>query len=482
MDSEDYNLILVSNAEPYAHRRKGEEIEQEKLAGGLTSALDPLMQKIDGVWIAWGRENADFEVLNSEGKVRVPDENGYELKRLKLTEKEVDGFYLGFSNEILWPICHSFPERSSLSNYRSCEKKWEIYSDVNRKYADMVLEELEGNDLIWIHDYHLSLVPRMIRKENTEANISTFWHIPWPPWEIFGSLPWREEIIEGLVASDFLGFHTPTIKENFFSCARNIGMNIIEEKSLVNRKGSETRVASIPLGIDYNWFNSLSNKDKYNKKAEKLRKRIPGQKIIVGIDRLDYTKGIPERLRAFELFLEENPEFQGEVTLVQRIPPSRSSVKEYQSILNQINRLVGEINGKFEKADWTPIKSFHRFLSKQEQLIPYYMIADVGLVTPLIDGMNLVSKEFIACTDDGVLVLSEFAGAAEELKEAIQVNPYNVRETAQGIKKALTMTPRERKERITQLKKRVKENDLGKWREKFIKNWLRDSPKRNFSL
>ncbi len=472
MELSDKKFLLVSNAEPYAHRQRKGKIVREKLAGGLTSALDPLMKKVGGVWIAWGRGDADFEVLDSDGKIRVPDKNGYELKRINLSEEEIDGFYLGFSNKILWPLSHSFPEKSTLNNYQDSEDDWRTYKKVNRKYSEAVMEEMGGDERIWAHDYHLTLVPKMIKEKYPDAGIGFFWHIPWPSWEIFGTLPWREEIMNGLLGNDFIGFHTPKARDNFLSCADMLG-NETEEKSFIKESsGNETKVSSIPLGIDYEWFNELSEKEEYEEKTEELKENIPAEKIIIGVDRLDYTKGIPERLRAFEFFLEEYPEFQGKVTLVQRIPPSRSSVEEYQSILDRINRIIGEINGKFEKPTWTPIKSFHRFLPEQKDLIPYYSAADVALVTPLADGMNLVCKEYIACVDDGALVLSEFAGASNELKEAIQVNPYNIREVADGIKKALSMSEEERKKRLNKLKNRVEKNDLDRWREKFLEEWL----------
>ncbi|KXA91863.1 alpha,alpha-trehalose-phosphate synthase, partial [candidate division MSBL1 archaeon SCGC-AAA259D18] len=461
MDFQDRRLILVSNAEPFIHRWEGNEIVSKKLAGGLTTALDPLIRKFGGTWIAWGRGEADFEVLDSNRKVKMPEEeNSYELKRIHLSEEEVEGFYLGFSNELLWPIFHSFPERSSLGNYQSSEQKWEIYRDVNQKYANGTMEEFKEGDLIWVHDYHLTLVPKIIRGECPDANIAFFWHIPWPSWEIFGNLPWRKEIMDGLLNSNFIGFHTSALKDNFLSCAEKIGKKVKYDDSIVKADGGPTKVSSVPLGIDYDRFSSLAAKKSVQEEAQKLKRSIPAKKIILGVDRLDYTKGIPQRLRAFELFLEEYPEFQGEVTLVQRIPPSRTSAKEYKSTLKKINRIIGEINGKFEKTEWTPIKSFHRFLPEQKQLIPYYIAADIALVTPLIDGMNLISKEWIASTNDGVLILSEFTGAAEELKEAIHVNPYNTREVVKGIEKALRMDEKERKTRLKKLKRRISEKDL----------------------
>ncbi|KXA89656.1 alpha,alpha-trehalose-phosphate synthase [candidate division MSBL1 archaeon SCGC-AAA259I09] len=468
---ENRRLVLVSNAEPYAHSRKGEEIELEKLAGGLTSAMDPLMQSFGGVWIAWGREAADFEVLDSEGKVGVPDEDGYDLKRIRLSKEEVEGFYLGFSNKILWPICHSLPQKSVLDDYPTSEKYWEKYREVNRRYADAVLDEFAEDDLVWVHDYHLTLVPKMIREERPEADIAVFWHIPWPPWEMFGSLPWSKQIMEGLLASDFVGFHIPLYKNNFMTCAEMSKNRVDRERSLIATNTGETKVSPLPLGIDYDLFNSMKEKEEVKDKTQYLREEISTEKIIISVDRLDYTKGIPQRLRAYELFLEENPEFLKKVTLVQRVPPSRRTVSEYQSILNQIHRIVGEINGNLSKADWVPIRSYHRFLPNLEQLAPYYLIADVALVTPLVDGMNLVSKEYIATTEDGVLILSQFAGASQQLGEAISVNPHNTEQTAQAIKKALTMPKKERKNRLKKLKERIEEKDLQWWRRKFLNEW-----------
>ncbi|KXB05747.1 alpha,alpha-trehalose-phosphate synthase [candidate division MSBL1 archaeon SCGC-AAA382A03] len=471
MSFENRRLILVSNAEPYAHSRRDGEVELEKLAGGLTSAMDPLMQNVGGVWIAWGRERADFDVLNSEGKVKVPDKNGYDLKRIKLSKEEVEGFYLGFSNKILWPICHSMPQKSVLDDYSSSKKYWELYRKVNRRYANAVLDEVEEEDLIWIHDYHLTLVPDLVREEHPDTDIAFFWHIPWPPWEIFGSLPWSDRIMEGMLASDFVGFHTSIYKNNFLMCTERANNIVNMKESRVTTKTGVTRISSVPLGIDYGLFSSMREKKEVKDKTRYLRDEISTEKVIISVDRLDYTKGIPQRLRAFEHFLKENPEFLKKVTLVQRVPPSRRSVSEYQSILNEIHRIVGEINGNFSKADWVPIRSYHRFLPSLEQLVPYYRIADVALVTPLMDGMNLVSKEYVASTEEGVLILSQFAGASEELEEAIIVNPHDMEETANAIKKALTMPQEEKKTRLKKLKKRIKEKDLQWWRKKFLEKW-----------
>ncbi len=475
MDLEDRNLILVSNAEPYSHEWEDDEIACNRVAGGLTSALDPMMRNCDGTWVAWGRGDADFEVCDSGGKIRVPEDGDkqYDLKRIELTEDEKEGFYYGFSNEVLWPISHSLPERTTLSDFKYTKENWKIYRRVNKKYADAVMEEISGDDeLIWIHDYHLTLLAKMIKEEYPDADIALFWHIPWPSWETFGTLPWRNEIMDGLLANDFIGVHTDTIKENFLYCARRLGASVDEKGGKIHWNDDVTQVNSVPIGIDYQMFNSMAQKESNRKEAENLREKFRTDKIILSVDRLDYTKGIPQRLDAFELFLEEYPEFREEVTLVQRIPPSRSNVKEYQSTLERINKMVGEINGKYEKVGWSPVKSFHRYLPQQEMLIPYYLSADVALVTPLNDGMNLVSKEYVACSDDGVLILSEFAGAKEKLDEAILVNPWNTEEVAEAIKKALTMPEAERKERLKSMKEKVKQKNLEWWRKRFINDWL----------
>lgn len=461
-------FILVANAEPYVHEEKNGQIVCEKIAGGLTTALDPMMIESGGVWIAWGRGGADFEVLDSDNKVGVPEgKEGYALKRIKLTQQEVEGFYVGFANEILWPICHSFLDKAELD-----ENDWRLYKKVNQRYARATLEEIEKDDLTWVQDYHLALVPTLIRKEYPDAKIALFWHIPWPSWEIYRTLPWRNRIMEGLLGSDFIGFHTPEQVKNFLQCAKASGNVLKEEKSKLIVNSREVKVKSVPLGVDYDWFANLARQGQMKTESKVLRETFESEKVILGVDRLDYTKGIPQRLEAFELLLSENPDLHGKIKLIQRIPPSRTQVEKYQKLGEEINELIGQINGQYQKKDWIPVRSFHQFFPELKQLIPYYLAADIALVTPLIDGMNLVSKEYIATTHDGVLILSEFAGAASELKEAIQVNPYNPRELKEAIQKAISMPKEERKKRLSKLKDRVKNRDLNWWREEILNHWL----------
>jgi len=461
----DRRLVLVSNGEPYKHVYKDDEIEMEKLAGGLTTGLDPMMQEGNGLWIAWGRGEADFEVLDEENKIRVPDEKGYTLKRINLSEKEQNGFYYGFSNEVMWPICHTF---ISKANYD--EDYWQTYKKVNQKYALNVEEELQEDDLVWIHDYHLALVPGML-KENNDVDLSLFWHIPWPAWEAFRTIPWREEILEGLLASDFIAFHTDLFVYNFLNCAKKIGAEVDFSTQEVSYKGNSTKVMSIPLGIDIESFETLAQDEDYLKASKAIKESYGCNNLVFAVDRLDYTKGINERLNGIERFFEKYPEYREEVTIVQRIAPSRTEVEEYQMMKESIEKKIAEINGRFQKDEWVPVKYFYGSVP-QKDLLPYYKAADVGLITAVIDGMNLVAKEYAAVQDEGVLILSEFAGAAQYLDQALQVNPYNIEALADTLYKALEMDGDEKKKRLEIIKDDLREYDINWWRDYFLENWL----------
>ncbi|WP_114458256.1 trehalose-6-phosphate synthase [Halanaerobium sp. MA284_MarDTE_T2] len=464
-DLSESRLVLVSNGEPYKHEFIDDRIEKVKLAGGLTTGLDPLMQEEGGLWIAWGRGDADFEVVDGDNKVKVPDENGYTLKRIRLSSDEQDGFYYGFSNEVMWPICHTFISKANFKEYY-----WNSYKTVNRKYADSIIEEIKENDLVWIHDYHLALVPGMIKERADQTKISVFWHIPWPAWEAFRTIPWRKEILENLLQSDFIAFHTELFLYNFISCADQIGAEVNYRKQEIKYKCRKTKISSIPLGIDYDKFSKLIDNKNYYKEAEKIKKRYNIEKLIFGVDRLDYTKGIWQRLKGIDKFFEKYPEYRGRVTVLQRVSPSRNKVAEYEKMREKINKKIAEINGKYQKDNWVPVKYFYGSLP-QEKLLPYYKAADAALITPLIDGMNLVAKEYLAVQEDGVLILSEFAGAAEYLDNALIVNPYNQEEIADSIYSALTMPKKERKERLKIEKEKLKKYDINWWRDSFLKQW-----------
>ena len=452
-DSEE--LVIVTNREPYTHERTSDGVVCKKAIGGVVSALDATMQQWGGTWIAWGSGKADFDEGDA---VEVPcDSPRYRLKRVKLSPTDKQLYYRGFSNRILWPIFHLFTERAVFST-----RYWKVYQRANRKFASSV-EEVAGPDsYVWVHDYHLSLVPSMVR--GAVERIGFFWHIPWVPWGTFSKIPWREEIFNGLIGSDLIGFHTKYHVRNFLECAEEIGYHVDKKRSVIHHEDREVKIKAFPVGINYQEFASAKTK------PSGIREKVEGDKIIFGIDRLDYTKGILERMLAFEEFLNQNPEWHGKVTLLQVATPSRTRVEEYRLLKQDVERSVGRINGEYSTLDWTPVQYFYHTISF-DQLLQYYRAADVALVTPIMDGMNLVVKEYIAAKDIGVVILSEFAGAAEELGEAILVNPYDIHALAESIKKALEMPEEEKKKRFKALKGKVKRQDINWWMEKFFHEW-----------
>ncbi len=458
-------LVMISNAEPYAHKYEDDKVVQEKQPGGLTTGLDPMMQQQGDLWLAWGREEADFEVTDQNNSIRVPDKDGYKLKRLKLTTEEVEGFYYGFSNRTLWPICHNFITKANFSR-----ENWRSYQKVNQKYAEAALEEISGREMIWVQDYQLCLVPGMIREEIPEARLGFFWHIPWPPYEIFNTIPWREELLEGLLASDLIGFHTRDYVDNFLNTAAKNGMKVDRKESLIEHRGNITRVRAIPLGIDYQYFFSCAEREDIKQEARQLREHFAVDNLIIGIDRLDYTKGIFTRLQAVDRFFEKYPEYRGEVSLVQRVSPSRTSIPEYKEMRRQVARAIGDINGRHNIGAWEPIRYFKQTLP-QEELIPYYLAADLALVTPLVDGLNLVSKEYLASREKGQLILSEFAGVKHQLPGAIVVNPHNFEEIGEAIRQIIEMPEQEKERRYQKMIGSVKSHDINWWRETFLKEW-----------
>lgn len=459
-------LILVSNGEPYQHVYGKKQIEQQKLAGGLTTGLDPLMQAEGGIWIAWGRGEADFEVLDQQNKVKVPDKTGYTLKRVELAEAERDNFYYGFANEVMWPVCHGFIDKANFK-----PQYWKSYQQVNKKYGASILEELQADDLVWIHDYHLALVPDILKKQSESVKLAFFWHIPWPDWNSFRTIPWRNEILSAMLKSDFIAFHTQSFVDNFLRCAKKLGMEVDFEEQLVFNQGHQLKVTSIPLGIDYQGFEELVASPDYRQKVAQIKDDYQTDKLVFAVDRLDYTKGIEERLDAINEFFASYPYYQGKVTFVQRIAPSRTQVAEYQQMKQQIDEKVAAINGKYQQDDWIPIKYFYGSVP-QADLLPYYKAADLALITPLIDGMNLVAKEYLAVQEDGVLLLSEFAGAAEYLSNAIQINPYHTAEVAAAIFEALEMPSKAKQDRLQAAKTKLKKYDINWWRDHFIDSWL----------
>jgi len=462
-------LVLVSNREPYVHERSAGAIKVKMPPGGVVAAMDPVMRSVGGTWIAWGSGDADREMTDEKGRVEVPpDGPKYTLRRVWLTKKEVDDYYLGFSNRVLWPVCHLFQE-----NARFDRGYWDAYRKVNEKFALAAVEELEGGGALWVHDVHFGLLPSLVREKSPLAEISLFWHIPFPPIEAFACIPWRREIMEGMLQSDLLGFHTKAYAANFLSAVRREFPQASVTGDAVELDGHVTRAKAIPIGIDYSAFSAKGQADGVSRRANRLRRKMGGGRIILGVDRLDYTKGILNRFLAFERFLESNPKYVGKVSFIQVASPSRSLIHEYREMKRQVEEAVGRINGRFQSPDWTPIMYIHRHVPA-DQLLVLYRSADVAMVTPVIDGMNLVAKEFVAVSQDGVLILSEFAGASEELEDALVVNPYDMDMTALAILRALTMAPEERARRMSSLKNVVKSHDIYWWLDTFFREWGAD--------
>lgn len=462
-------LILVSNREPYVHERTKHGIRCRVPVGGLVTALDPVMQRTQGVWIAWGSGNADAETSDSAGRLAVPEKcPKYTLRRVWLSTKEVTEYYFGFCNRVLWPVSHMFQENAQFK-----KDYWESYKKVNERFTHVTLEEMRPGDNLWVQDVHFSLLPAAIREEIPDASIAHFWHIPFPPWETFSTIPWRKEILNGLLGSDLLGFHTQAYVDNFISNIRKEFPDAVTDGSSVELNGHVTRVRSFPIGIDYQAYRSQGESENINKRANRLRNKIPTEHLIIGVDRLDYTKGILNRFLAFERFLESNPRFLGKVSFIQVASPTRSIITEYKEMKKEVEETVGRVNGRFQQPHWTPIIYMHRHVPAEE-LLMMYKIADVAMVTPVIDGMNLVAKEYVTVNDEGVLILSEFAGASEEMGAALIVNPYDVEQTARAIERALSMSPEERARHAGKLREIVQEHDVYWWLDTFMEEWGAD--------
>jgi trehalose 6-phosphate synthase/phosphatase len=405
-------LIVVSNRGPYklAHTKRG--LKRTKHVGGLVTSILPMMERRGGVWVAWGEPAGRHTSAAGRSK--------FALRYIRLSRQQEVGYYWGLSNTALWPLCHSF-----LGRVRYNADEWKVYKEVNRLFAAETLTEMNPEDLVWIHDYQLGLTPHFIRAERPSARLAFFWHIPFPPTEIFRTFPWRAAILESLLACDLVGFHIPEYRKNFCeSASRLLGAEITRDE--ISYAGHRTRILARPIGIDYEGIACLAGKERIQRRAKALRENLPRQIILLGVERMDYTKGILERLRAMENLLEQHPEFIGKVTLIQIVTPSRQVVKAYQQKKREIDEVVGRINGRFSDDQWIPIRYLFRTLTPNE-LMAYYRLSDIALVTPLRDGLNLVAKEFIASRldDGGVLILSEFAGVARQLPEALMVNPYS---------------------------------------------------------
>ncbi|MAG85896.1 MAG: bifunctional alpha,alpha-trehalose-phosphate synthase (UDP-forming)/trehalose-phosphatase [Flavobacteriaceae bacterium] len=464
--------IIISNRLPLQISLEDNNLEVAPSVGGLATGLKSFHKDGDSIWIGWSglTEEEIPENLLDDVKEKARKED---CVAVNLSEEEIDGFYYGFSNRTIWPLFHYFME------YTEADKDhWETYKSVNRKYADEVLKHYEDGDHIWVHDYQLLLVPNMIREKQPEAIIGFFNHIPFPSYEVFRTLPWRDEVLEGVLGADLIGFHTYDYERHFLSSVSRILRHQVNfnEITLPERI---VKVDSFPMGIDYNKFEAAAQNHFKNTEEQRteLQRRLdhhsnetPEAKLILSIDRLDYTKGIANRIRAFEYFLDNHPEFIEKVRLVMLAVPSRSNVPQYQRLKREIDELVGRINGKFSTVSWTPIWYFYRSMPF-ENLIDLYTSCDIALLTPIRDGMNLVAKEFVATriNQTGVLILSEMAGAAHEMNEALIINPNNFEQISQTLIQAIEMPIEEQQQRNKTLQKRLKRYSVEKWANDFMK-------------
>ncbi len=457
-------VIVVSNREPYIHLRKQDRIEVNRPASGLVTAVEPVMRACSGTWIAHGSGSADRETVDRHDRTLVPPENPeYTLRRVWLTKEEEKGYYYGFANEGLWPLCHIAHVRPI---FRSSD--WQQYVTINRRFADAVVKEADSDDpVVLVQDYHFALLPAMIREKLPKATIITFWHIPWPNPESFGICPWRDEVLQGMLGSTILGFHTPFHCKNFLETVdRYLETRIEHESSTISRKGNLTLVESYPISIQWSppWRGTQLPVEQCRAEVRGELGLQPDHLVGIGVDRQDYTKGILERFRAVEKLLELHPEMVGKFTFIQIAAPTRSALEDYQAFEAQVRNLCIRINQRFSSGTWQPIvlKAEHH---EPEQVNYYYRAADVCMVTSLHDGMNLVAKEFAASRDDeqGVLVLSQFTGAAHELHEALIVNPYHIEQTAEALFRALTMPVREQRERMRGMRTLVRDFNVYRW-------------------
>lgn len=467
MNKRKGNIVIVSNRLPMRVTRVGKKSKLIPGSGGLVTALAPTLRDQGGTWIGWDGDKGGQ--LHTELFKRESKKIGYTLRPLSLTTQEVEQYYEGFSNATLWPLFHDFLDRSQFQ-----PETWNIYCAVNQKFAKAAVENSGKDDLIWIHDYHLLLAGKYLTNLGAKRKTAFFLHIPFPPWDLFMRLPWRKEIIDGILHYNLVGFQTERDRWNFVRCVRRLFPSALvsgpQRYQLIEHNGRVTRVGAFPISIDFEEFNQLASSKEVADEAWYIHERLPERKLVLGVDRLDYTKGILERLKSFEIILEKYPNLREKINLIQVVAPSRTNVKEYQEMKRTIEETVGRINGRFTYHDWVPIHYIYRHLSPLE-LVAYYRTSEIALITPLKDGMNLIAKEYVASKveTNGVLILSEFAGAAQQLgKSSLLVNPFNVEAVADQIYKACQMQKGERMSRMRRLRAEVRRNNVFRWVEQFL--------------
>jgi len=464
----DRDFYVVFQDEPYRHTKTSRGIVSNRSVGGVIAALEPIIRTTNGLWIAWGRGDADRLVVDANDRIKLPPDNPqYNLWRIWLSKKEVDEWYYGFANSALWPLAHIAHVRPEFK-----KTEWETFKKVNLSFARIAAEAATGKDpLFWVHDYQLALVPQYLRERRPDVTIGFFWHIPWPVREIFRICPWRKEILEGLLGADLLGFHIGSYVRAFLaSVAHELEAKVDFDANTVEYRGRTTRVGAFPISVDYGGIEdqAISGQDRGR---DLIRELVPSPHRVLAFsaDRLDYTKGILERLRATDRFLEKYPEYKGQFVFLMVVSPSRTLVPAYQNLRRDVLELAEKINFKYTVDVWWPIHLIERSFSPSD-IYSLYRNADLAVVSSLHDGMNLVAKEYVAAAHPkrGRLILSEFAGAAKELTDAFLVNPYDTEQFADTIKTALEIPLKEREARMQSLKTQVRDKNVYRWAGKFL--------------
>ncbi|MDD5557837.1 MAG: trehalose-6-phosphate synthase [bacterium] len=471
----DYLLVIVSNREPYVHTMRKGKVVFSRGTGGVITALDPVMRACSGTWVAAGTGDADRKVTDGAGRIGVPpDDPAYTLRRVWLSKEEENGYYYGYANEALWPLCHMTFTRPAFRR-----EDWEQYVRVNEKFARAVIEEVgDRKAFVWVQDYHFCLLPRFLKQMAPDRLIVThFWHIPWPGHEMFRICPQRKEILDGLLANDLLGFHIRLHCENFLDVVdREIECKIDRERTSIVRRGGETVVRPYPISVDFEGIAATADSDEVGSLARDLEEEfgIAGTRVVLGLDRIDYTKGIPERLLAVDRFLERHPEMREQFVFLQMGEISRIHIPRYKQLNEEINILVEQINWRHSTEFWKPIILVRRHLGFKE-VLAFYRLGFVCVVSSLHDGMNLVAKEFVSSRTggDGVLVLSRFTGVSRELTDAVLFNPFDREEFSEALFTALAMPEEERRKRMERMRGHIRQQNIFRWAGKIISELLK---------
>lgn len=469
MSQRQSHLVVVANRLPVVIERHRGEWRTRPASGGLVTAMAPVLRDRGGTWVGWAGTLTDDKVDPDELLKAESGRAGFDLKGVVLSQDEHDSFYLGFSNEVIWPLFHSLDERCNFS-----PAYWDAYLSVNARFARAVREGAPPDSFLWVHDYHFMPLGEELRKLGMHQAIGFFLHIPFPPLEILLKLPWRQELLAAMCAYDIIGFQALRDRRNFVHAVRALmpALRVTGRGQYLSVAASDrnVRVGAFPISIDYMEFAREAASPKVDECVARLSEELENRKLLLGVDRLDYTKGIPMRLRAYRELLQRYPEFRRKVRFFQLVVPSRETIPSYKQLKAEIEELVGEINGEFTEGGWVPVHYAFRSVSREE-LLSYYRLADVAVVTPLNDGMNLVAKEFCASniSERGVLVLSEFAGAAAELRRgALLVNPYDIVGMADAMAQAMKMPESERETRMSGLRKSIQRSDVHRWVQRFL--------------